>query len=153
MHHHHQHQHHTQSPPPVWKFALSATLHCLLGCGLGEVAGMIVSTALHMGNVSSIVLAVILGAIGGFALGVVPWLRAGLTFAQAMYKVLIVEGLSIAVMETAEVLTEIYTPGVMNAHINDPVFWLGMLLALAAGFVAAYPVNYVLAKRGVRHKH
>ena len=63
------------------------------------------------------------------------------------------EGLSIAVMETAEVLAEVYTPGVMNAGLSDGIFWIGMVLALMAGFVAAYPVNYVLVKRGVRHCH
>lgn len=156
-HHHHEHSHaHTQTEKKqenVWPFAISATFHCLLGCGLGEVTGMIISTALHMDNVSSIVLAVIMGFIGGFALGVVPWLKHGLNFVQAAKKVLIVEGLSILVMETAQVLTEIYTPGVMEAHLTDGIFWIGMLLALAAGFVAALPINYLFAKRGVRHVH
>lgn len=156
-HHHHEHQHSQQqdvrNTHSVWPFAISATFHCLLGCGIGEVAGMIISTALHMDNVPSIILAVIMGFIGGFALGVVPWLKHGLSFVEATKKVLIVEGLSIVVMETAQVLTEIYTPGVMSAHLNEPIFWWGMLLALAAGFVAALPINYWFAKRGVRHVH
>ncbi len=70
-----------------------------------------------------------------------------------MKQVLVAEGLSILVMETAEVLVEVYTPGVMQAGLSSPVFWLGMLLALAAGFAAAYPVNYVLVGRGIRHEH
>lgn len=160
-HHHHDHKkqdvrdtHQMESKQDsVMGFAISATWHCLLGCGIGEVLGMIISTALHMDNVSSIVLAVIMGFIGGFALGVVPWLKHGLSFAQAAKKVLIVEGLSILVMESAQVLTEIYTPGVMEAHLTDGIFWIGMLLALAAGFVAALPINYMFAKRGVRHVH
>ncbi len=159
-HHHHEHQHdHVESPRQrnqssgTLAFAVSATFHCLLGCGVGEIAGMIISTALHMDNVSSIILAVIMGFIGGFALGVIPWLKHGLSFVEATKKVLIVEGLSIVVMETAQVLTEIYTPGVMSAHLNEPIFWWGMLLALAAGFVAALPINYWFAKRGVRHVH
>lgn len=159
-HHHHEHPHENPKskrsatgPVSTLAFAISATFHCLLGCGIGEVAGMIISTALHMDNVSSIVLAVIMGFIGGFGLGVVPWLKHGLSLAEAAKKVLIVEGLSIVVMETAQVLTEIYTPGVMAAHLNEPIFWWGMLLALAAGFVAALPINYWFAKRGVRHVH
>ncbi len=66
---------------------------------------------------------------------------------------LVVEGLSIAVMETAEVLVQIYTPGVMESGLSAPIFWLGMLLALTAGFLAAFPVNYILVGKGMRHHH
>jgi len=152
MNTHHAHQHHHEKESYV-KLALSTTLHCLLGCGLGEVVGMIIATALGMNNVSSIVLAVTLGFIFGFVLGMHPLLKARFSFARAFKTVLIAEGLSIAVMETAEVLVEVYTPGVMSAGLTDGVFWWGMLLALAAGFVAAFPVNYILVRRGVRHQH
>ncbi|MCL4305671.1 DUF4396 domain-containing protein [bacterium] len=155
--HHHSHEHAPTHTAPktesVWPFAISATWHCLLGCGIGEITGMIIATALHWEPVPSIILAVIMGIIGGFALGIVPWLKHGYSFAAAAKKVLVIEGLSILVMETAQVLTEIYTPGVMEAHLTDGIFWLGMLLALAAGFIAALPVNYMFAKRGIRHAH
>ena len=114
---------------------------------------MIISAALHFGNTASIIVALVLGFIGGMVLGIRPWLKAGFIFWKAFKQVLYVEGLSIAVMETAEVLSEIYTPGVMQAHLSEPIFWIGMGLALTAGFVAALPVNYILAKRGVRHAH
>lgn len=114
---------------------------------------MIISTALHLGNIPSFVLAVIMGFIGGFALGIVPWMKQGMSLGEAAKKVLIVEGLSILVMEAAMVLTEFYTPGVMEAHLTDGIFWIGMLLALVAGFIAALPINYWFAKRGVRHVH
>ena len=66
---------------------------------------------------------------------------------------LIAEGLSIAVMETAEVLIQVYTPGVMEAGLSSWIFWGGMLLALTAGFIAAFPINYVLVGKGIRHVH
>lgn len=66
---------------------------------------------------------------------------------------LVAEGLSIAVMETTEVLVEIYTPGVMSAGLASPIFWGGMLLALTAGFIAAWPVNFWLVGMGIRHVH
>lgn len=66
---------------------------------------------------------------------------------------LIAEGLSIAVMETVEVLVQVNTPGVMDAHLHEWAFWKGMLFGLAAGFIAAFPVNYLFIKRGLRHKH
>jgi hypothetical protein len=156
----HSHQHHqlheavnTPSPVSNHRLAFSSTLHCLAGCGLGEVAGMIIGTALEWDNHSKMVLGVVLGFIGGFALGILPLLRANFTFERALKQVLIAEGLSIVVMETAEVLVQVYTPGVMHADLSDEIFWLGMLLALAAGFVAAYPVNYFMIKKGQRHLH
>ncbi len=152
MNKHHAHHDHHDRESHV-KLALSTTLHCLLGCGLGEVVGMVIATAIGLNNVSSIVLAVTLGFVFGFVLGMRPLLKARFSFARAFKTVLIAEGLSIAVMETAEVLVEVYTPGVMSAGLTDGIFWLGMLLALVAGFVAAFPVNYILVRRGIRHQH
>ena len=145
--------HNLQEDPSRIRLATSATIHCLIGCGIGEVVGMIIGTALNMSVVSTIVLAVTLGFIFGFALGIIPLLRAGYTYARAFKQVFIAEGLSIAVMETAEVLVQVYTPGVMEAGLSEPIFWLGMGLALIAGFMAAFPVNYIMIGKGVRHIH
>jgi hypothetical protein len=154
---HDHHSHHRvdkkEIQPSHSKLAVSATIHCLIGCGLGEVVGMIIGTALSFSNTITIILAVILGFVFGFILGMRPLIKAGFAFGRAFKQVLIAEGLSIVVMETAEVLTEVYVPGVMQAHLHEPVFWTGMFLALIAGFLAAYPVNYFMIKRGVKHQH
>ena len=92
------------------QLATSATAHCLLGCGIGEVVGVVIGTALAWSTVQTIVLAVILGFVFGFALGLVPLMRARFQLKDAVRQVLLAEGLSIAVMETAEVLVEVYTP-------------------------------------------
>lgn len=100
------------------------------------------------------IVAIVLGFVLGFAFGLIPLLRARFSFKQAAKQVLIAEGgLSIAVMEAAEVLVQVYTPGVMEAHLSDPIYWIGMGLAFIAGFVAAFPVNLILVKRGIRHQH
>ena len=155
--HHEQHHHHAQGAGPkdesTLKLAFSTTLHCLLGCGLGGVVGMIIATALGWGNAASIALAVTLGFVFGFVLGMRPLLKAGFGFRRSLKTVLVAEGLSIGVMEATEVLVEVYTPGVMDAGLADLIFWLGMSLALVAGFVAAFPVNLVLVRMGVRHQH
>lgn len=154
-----EHHHHHSTPLPEstpanhFNLALQATWHCLIGCGIGEILGMIVATAMGWGNLASILFAVFLGFVFGFALGVRPLLRAGFSFKKAFQTVLIAEGLSIAVMESFEVLTEVSTPGVMNAHLNEPIFWLGMGLSLAIGFLAAFPVNLYFIKKGIRHQH
>ena len=152
-HDHQSHEHHPAPHPSVFRLATQATLHCLLGCGLGEVVGMIISAVLHLGNGASIVISLVMGFVGGLALGIVPLKKAGYPMGKAVRTVLIGEGLSIAVMETFEVLTAIAIPGVMAAHLDEPIFWLGMLAGLVVGFIAAWPVNYVLIKRGARHHH
>ena len=157
-HAHHQFHHSPPTPqqtpaPDRLRLTFSATLHCLLGCGIGEVSGVVIGTALGWNNMETMVLAIILGFIGGFLLGMIPLRRAGFDWGRAFKTVLIAEGLSIAVMETAQVLTELYTPGVMDAGLTDGLFWLGMGLALLAGFAAAFPVNWWLIGRGIRHEH
>lgn len=153
-HYQHHHSHH-QLPKTENRFALavSATLHCLLGCGIGEVMGIIIANFIGLNMLNSMILAVVLGFVAGFALGMYPLLKAGFGFRQALRMVFIAEGLSIVVMETFEVLTQAYVPGVMEAGLTSGIFWLGMLLSLIAGFVAALPVNYYLIGLGIRHQH
>lgn len=160
--HHSHHQHfetanvtrpagRTDKKKNIYILAVSATLHCLLGCGLGEVAGMVIGTSLHWSNGATMGLALTLGFVFGFAFGMIPLIRSGLGIKKAFRQVLVAEGLSIAVMETVEVLVQVNTSGVMDSHLTDWIFWKGMLLGLTAGFVAAYPVNYWFLKRGFRH--
>ncbi len=155
LQHHHDQDKRTRKTAPdnYTRLALSATLHCLLGCGVGEVAGMAIGTALHWDNLSQMVLAIALGFIAGFALGIQPLLKAKFTFKQAFKQVLIAEGLSIVVMETADVIIQVYTPGVMHATVSDSIFWIGMFFSLMAGFLAAYPINYHMVRKGYRHRH
>jgi hypothetical protein len=155
---HHSHTDHKAGPRArpgenYLGLAFSATLHCLVGCGLGEVLGMVLGTALKMSNISTMIIAIVLGALLGLAFGIYPLVKAGFIFKRALRQVLIAEGLSIVVMETFEALVQFYTPGVMEAHVNEWIFWKGMLLGLAAGFVAAFPVNYFFIKKGIRHDH
>ena len=104
-HDHHVHENHElPTTSEKVKLATSATVHCLLGCGLGEVVGIVVGKALAFSMVQTIVLAVILGFVFGFALGLIPLLKARFQLRDAVRQVFLAESLSIAVMETAEVL-------------------------------------------------
>lgn len=137
----------------TFKLAVSATLHCLLGCGLGEVAGMIIGTYLGWGMFATMALAIILGFVFGFLLGIIPLLRKGFGIKSAFKIVFAAEFLSIVVMEAFEVGTQLVIPGVMEAGLTDRIFWFGMFAALVVGFIAAFPVNFYMIKRGVRHQH
>lgn len=154
MHDHHK-MNHTSKAETNNNFilALNATLHCLIGCGIGEVLGMIIGNALNMNMIDTTILSLIMGFVAGLSLGVLPLLKANFTLKNAFKTVLIGEGLSIVVMEAFEVLTQWMIPGVMEAHLTDMIFWFGMAAALTVGFVVALPVNYVMIRCGVRHQH
>ena len=155
---HHEHSSHQKTSAEIKSgstinLAVQATLHCLAGCGIGEVIGMIISTALALSNFHSIVVSLVFGFVGGLLLGILPLKKNGFALKKALKIVIAAEGLSIAVMEAFQVLTELAIPGVMSAHLTDGIFWLGMFAALGVGFIAALPVNYIMIRRGVRHMH
>ncbi len=161
MKQHHLHHHHGTAPVTgtclpgenYFNLAISATLHCLLGCGLGEVSGMAIATYFHMSMAASMVLAIVMGFVFGFLLGMIPLRKKGFGFRQAFRIVLVAEGLSILVMEIFELGTQLLIPGVMEAGLSDGIFWAGMAASLVVGFGAALPVNYYMIKKGVRHQH
>ena len=131
--------------------AASATLHCLTGCAIGEIAGLIIGTAMGLSNVATIALAVGLAFLFGYALSTLPLVKAGLGFFAALGLVLAADTLSIATMELVDNAVMAAIPGAMDAGLSNPVFWLGMMVALTAAFIAAYPVNRYLLGRGKGH--
>jgi hypothetical protein len=148
-HHNHHYSSTNNTSPSVMRLAVSTTLHCLVGCGTGEIIGMLLSMALGMEAIPSLILSLALGLVAGFALGIVPLLRSGFSLVKAAKTVIFSEGLSIVVMEGFEALTVITIPGLLHASIHEPLMWIGMLAALGAGFIAALPVNYYLIRKGM----
>jgi hypothetical protein len=138
---------------PNTKLAFQATLHCLTGCGLGDIFGFVIGTALGLSYYSSVIFGIFLGFILGFGLGILPLLRAKMTFKDAMKVVIATEFFSILVMETAETIIELIFPGMKKLGLIHIQYWIGLGIALFAGFIAAYPVNLYLVKQGVRHHH
>jgi hypothetical protein len=131
--------------------AVSATLHCLTGCAIGEIAGLMIGTAVGLGTGWTIVLAVSLAFLFGYALSTLPLLRAGLGVGAALGIVLAADTLSIATMELVDNLVMAVIPGAMDAGLVNVVFWVGMMVALTAAFLAAWPVNRYLLTRGKGH--
>jgi uncharacterized cupredoxin-like copper-binding protein len=142
---------HHQPADGINAMAASATLHCLTGCAIGEIAGLIIGTAIGLSNVATIALAIGLAFLFGYALSTLPLLKAGLTFFGALAVVLAADTLSIATMELVDNAVMAAIPGAMDAGLGNPVFWLGMMVALTAAFFAAYPVNRFLLGRGKGH--
>ncbi len=131
--------------------AANATLHCLTGCAIGEILGLMIGTALGLSNTATIALAVALAFLFGYTLSTLPLLQAGLGFFSALSVVFAADTLSIAVMEVTDNLVMLLIPGAMEAGLVNPVFWLGMMVALAAAFAAAFPVNRYLIDKGKGH--
>jgi hypothetical protein len=145
---HHGHGHTDVASGPM---AVSATLHCLTGCALGEVAGLIIGTALDLSNYATIVLAILLAFVFGFILSTLPLLKAGVGFLAALSVVFAADTLSIATMEVVDNLVMLAIPGAMDAGLVSPLFWISMPISLAAAFFAALPVNMYLLKRNKGH--
>lgn len=133
------------------RLSLSATLHCLTGCSIGEVLGMVIGTALGWGDLATIALAVVLAFFFGYLLTMVPLLRSGLALGAAIPLALAADTLSITVMEIVDNLVMVLVPGAMDAGLSSPLFWGSLAFALAVAFVAAFPVNRWLIARGWGH--
>ena len=152
---HASHEHAGHGPEHVTggvrAMAASATLHCLTGCAIGEIAGLIIGTAAGLGVGLTIALSVTLAFAFGYALSTLPLLRVGLPVGTALGVVLAADTLSILTMEVVDNAVMAAIPGAMDAGLVNSVFWVGLLVALAAAFVAAYPVNRFLMARGKGH--
>ena len=142
---------HMASADPTRRLAFSATLHCLMGCSIGEILGMVIGTAWHWPNLPTIVLAIVLAFAFGYALTIQPLRRAGIPVRRAARLALASDTLSITVMELVDTWLMLVIPGAMNAHIDQPLFWGSLLLSLLVAGVAAYPVNLWLVRRGSGH--
>ena len=131
--------------------ALAATIHCLTGCGIGEVVGLGGATALGLGNLASLVLGIVLAYAFGYGLTLVPLLRAGMPLLRATLVTFAAETLSITTMEIVDNVVVVAIPGAMDAGITDLLFWGSLAVSLALAFVAAYPLNRWLVARGLGH--
>jgi hypothetical protein len=141
----------TVTDPSLNRLAASATAHCLTGCAIGEVLGMVIGTALGWGDWPTIALAVVLAFFFGYSLTMLPLLRSGLALAAAVPLALASDTFSIAVMEIVDNAVMLLVPGAMEAGLASFLFWGSLAFALAVAFVAAFPVNRWLIARGRGH--
>jgi Domain of unknown function (DUF4396) len=131
--------------------ALSATLHCLTGCAIGEVLGLIIGTAAGFSNLGTIALAIALAFLFGYGLTSLPLLRAGMALAAVIPIALASDTLSIATMEVVDNALVLLIPGAMDAGVGDLLFWGSLSVALVIAGVVAFPVNRWLIARGKGH--
>src|SRR4029453_18245040 len=131
--------------------AFQATTHCLIGCAIGEVLGMIIATQLGWGNAASIALAVALAFVFGYSLTLGPVLRADVPFRRAAGLAFASDTLSITTMEIVDNAFILIVPGAIAAGLGDALFWWSLGVSLVIAFFAAFPVNRWLIARGRGH--
>ena len=154
MEHDHHHHHHHELPTSgraLSGVALSATLHCLTGCAIGEVLGMVIGTALGFSDLGTIALAVALAFLFGYTLTSLPLLRAGLAFGAVAPIAFASDTASIAVMEIVDNAIMLAIPGAMEASVGDVLFWGALSVALVIAGAFAFPLNRWLIARGRGH--
>jgi len=131
--------------------AFSATLHCLTGCALGEIAGMAIGTAMGLSNLGTIVLAIVLAFVFGYTLTSLPLLRAGLALSAVVPIALASDTLSILTMEIVDNVIVLTIPGALDAGLGDLLFWGSLSFSLVIAGAFALPVNRWLIARGKGH--
>jgi hypothetical protein len=150
----HAHEHHHEMPSsgrPLTGMALSATLHCLTGCAIGEVLGMVIGTAFALHNGATVALSVALAFLFGYGLTSMPLLRAGMALAAVVPIAFASDTLSIATMELVDNAVVVAIPGAINAGLTSLLFWGSLAFSLPVAGAAALPVNRSLIARGKGH--
>jgi len=148
------HHHHGHSSGSAWKVSAHATLHCLTGCVIGEAAGLMIGVTLGLPAALTIILATLLSYASGFTLGVLPVMKNQRTsFWSALRIIWLGEAVSIAVMELVMNVVDYRLGGMGATSVATWMFWRGLLFAIPAGFLAAWPVNYWLIKRELKACH
>jgi Domain of unknown function (DUF4396) len=135
----------------LWSQAVSATLHCLTGCAIGEVLGMVLGTWWGWHNLSTVGLSIVLAFVFGYSLTIWPVLRAGVPVRQALAVALAADTVSILVMELVDNAGVLLVPGAMEAGLGSWLFWASLAGSLALAFVITVPVNRALIARGRGH--
>jgi Domain of unknown function (DUF4396) len=161
VHHGPAGQEHGQGPMPhdhgqhvadsSWRGAAQATLHCLTGCAIGEVLGMVIGTSIGLHNAGTVVLSIVLAFLFGYGLTMRGVLRAGVPFRRAVAVALAADTVSIAVMELVDNGVVLAIPGAMDAGVTSMLFWASLAVALLIAFLVTTPVNRWMISRGTGH--
>ncbi|HVV31165.1 MAG TPA: DUF4396 domain-containing protein [Mycobacteriales bacterium] len=146
------HQHHAGAGDRgLTRTAVAATLHCLTGCAIGEILGMILATWWGWSNLASILLSIVLAFAFGYSLTMAPVLGSGVGLRRALALALAADTVSIAVMELMDNAFILVVPKAIDAGLSDPLFWWSLALSLVVAFVITVPVNRAMIARGKGH--
>lgn len=151
MHDHSSMNHTARDAGDINRLAASATLHCLVGCAIGEMIGITIGTQLGWMPHQTVLLAAGLSYISGYTTSTIPLVRSHVPFWPALKTVFAADTVSITTMTIVDNVMMLLIPGAMDKNMMQPIYWVSRAAALGAAFIAAYPVNIYLLKRGKGH--
>ncbi len=153
-HHEHCHEHGQTGHGSPWITSAHATLHCLTGCAIGEVLGLLIGVSIGLSPNVTITLTFLLAYVFGFLLGILPVMKREKVNAVTAFKIIwLGEAVSIFVMEVVMNVVDYSVGGMQAMSVFEPIFWLGIALAIPAGFIVTWPVNHWLLKRQLKKCH
>jgi ABC-type amino acid transport system permease subunit len=145
------HATHSTNRPSLNRLAFSATIHCLTGCSIGEMLGMVIGTALGWDNWLTITLSTVLAFLFGYLLTLLPLVRSGMEFSVAFALAFASDTLSITIMEIVDNVVIVLIPGAIDAGFTEPLFWVSLIVSLVLAGIAAFPANRWLIAQGRGH--
>jgi hypothetical protein len=141
----------TPSPAALDRLARQATTHCLTGCAIGEVLGMVIAGLAGLPATPAVALSVALAFVFGYGLTMRPLIAGGTGLRTALGLALAADTVSITVMETIDNATILIVPGAMEAGLGDILFWAALAGGFAIAWLVTYPINRWLIARGRGH--
>src|SRR6056297_3047520 len=132
-----------------WRRAARSVAHCYSGCGLGEIVGLTLAVGiLATPPTATALITFAFAYAAGFALTVGPLMQEGTSFGQAARDAVYSETPSITIMEIVAIGVDLTLAG--SAGPTQVLFWSSMIVSLTCGLLAAYPVNILLIRIGIK---
>jgi uncharacterized membrane protein YbjE (DUF340 family) len=133
--------------------AIRHTMHCLLGCSIGEILGMVLSTALKWSNLANIVLSVCLAFLFGYLLTIRSLHKKNIKGKTAIRTAAATDTASIASMELIDNTFIFLVPGALSANLDSGLFWWSLSISLVVAFFLTVPVNRIMISKTNGHHH
>lgn len=133
----------------LWRRGFRSVCHCYSGCGAGEVIGVFIASGLlGLGNWGVAWVTFVLAYIAGFGMTAGPLIQEGVPRQQALMDAFYSDTASITVMEVTAIAVDLWLAA--NTTMGDLLFWSSLVFSLSVGLLAAYPVNVLLIKFGIK---
>ncbi|HEX4774891.1 MAG TPA: DUF4396 domain-containing protein [Candidatus Saccharimonadales bacterium] len=133
--------------------AIEHTSHCLIGCGIGEILGMLIASGLGWHRIGRVSLAIVLAFLFGYGLTYRGVRKEVATPKEAIKITAATDTISIVSMEVIDNIIEFIIPNALVVTATSFRFWWGLALALSVAFVVTVPVNRYMMARQPNHSH
>jgi len=134
--------------------AIKHTLHCLIGCGIGEILGMLLASYLGWHRIGRLPLAIGFAFIFGYSLTYYGVRKQVSSAKEAIKITAATDTVSITVMELVDNTIEFIIPNALLVTPTQPRFWWGLALSLSIAFIITVPVNrHMMSRSPHAHQH